>query len=68
MIGTFDIDRRRVELAIAERQLSAIQLAKAAGLSRDSIRKALKRGRARRLTIGKIAAALGVKPAEIVLP
>ena len=60
------IDSNRVVCTLAEKQMNRATLANAAGLTRSQLSIILKRGTATEITIGKIAAGLGIPPAMII--
>ncbi len=57
----------KVSRTLADKQMSRSALASAAGLTRSQISVILKRGTATELTVGKIAAGLGVPVEEIMI-
>lgn len=59
------INSQRVACILAERQMNRAALAAASGLTRSQLTVVLKRGRARELTVGRIADGLGVSVTEI---
>ena len=61
------IDSRRIVCTLAEKQMNRADLANAAGLTRSQLSIILKRGTATEMTIGKIAAGLGIPPAMIIV-
>ena len=61
------IDKIKLQLLLAEKELSAKDLAEMAEISPQTISKIIKKGRSKPKTIGKIAKALGVEPAELVV-
>ncbi len=61
------IDKIKLQLLLAEKELSAKDLAEMAEISPQTISKIIKNGRSKPKTIGKIAKALGVEPAELVV-
>ena len=61
------IDSQRVAWTLAEKQMNRAALATAAGLTRSQLSIILKRGTATEVTIGKIAAGLGISPAMIMI-
>lgn len=60
------INSQRVACTLAEKQMNRAELANASGLTRSQLSVILKRGTATELTVGKIAAGLGVPVAEII--
>lgn len=61
------IDGRKIEILMAERLYSCRDLCKMARMSQDTLVKIIKYKKASNtITVGKIAWALGVKPAEIL--
>lgn len=60
------MDVKKLKVLIAKRQLSIEKLAAEAGVSPDVIYKAMKGRRPTLATIGKLAAALGVEPEDLL--
>ena len=60
------LSKEKLELFQARRGISAAELAQAAGLSAQGISALKLRGSCKPETIGKLAAALGVDPAELL--
>lgn len=60
------ISRKKIEVLQAQRGYNHGQLAKASGISRQSLSTIMGRGTCRPDNAGKIAHALGVDPADIV--
>ena len=61
------VDIHRIELCMAEQGLSQRDLATISGVSRQNICNLLGRGRCLPATAGKLARALGVPVAEIII-
>ena len=61
------IESQKISCTLAAKQMNRATLANAAGLSRSQLSIILKRGTATEMTIGKIAAGLGVSPEMIML-
>lgn len=59
------LDRRKTQLAQASAQMTTGNLCKAAGITAQAYRRAMSTG-SRPMTIGRIAAALGVPVEDIV--
>jgi lambda repressor-like predicted transcriptional regulator len=57
------VDRQKVELCMARRGLCVRDL----GVSADTLRRAMRGGNTTPKVVGKIAAALGVDPVEIIV-
>lgn len=60
------INTTRIELTLAEKGWTRAELATRCGISRQNVSTILRRGTAEPKTIGKLAAGLGVDPAEIL--
>lgn len=60
------LDEKRVQVIMAEQQLTNVQLASACGVSRQNISTILRRGTCALPTVGKLAKGLGVPVAEII--
>ena len=60
------INSTRIEILLAEMRMTKTALAVKSGISRQNISTICKRGTCEPITVGKIAKALGVDPAEIV--
>ena len=60
------VDRKKLELAMARSCMSAKNLAKSANMPRPTVKNAIAGRNIRPVTLGRIAAALGVDPAEII--
>lgn len=59
------IDTKKVEILLAEQGKTKRELAKASGISRQSVSTIIGRGTCEPKNAGRIAAALGVRVAEI---
>lgn len=60
------VDRKKLELAMARACMASAELPPAAGLPRPTVQNAIVGKSVRPATIGRIARALGVDPAEII--
>ena len=60
------IDSRKLELAMARACIDKVRLAEKAGVAYPSVMRSTIRKGTRPETVGKIAKALGVDPAEII--
>jgi DNA-binding Xre family transcriptional regulator len=61
------LDKRKVELALADKRINTVKLARLSGMSYQTVNRLINRdGEARPETAGMIARALDVKTAEIV--
>lgn len=60
------IDRRKIEIIMAQKRMSRGELTEKAGMRDSTFSAALSRGHARPATVGKISAALGVPVADII--
>lgn len=60
------INAHRIKMTIAERKMTQAELAKKAGVSRQSISTILARGTCALSTAGKIAEGLGIPVSELV--
>lgn len=60
------IDRKKMELAMARACMSSAELPSAAGLPRPTVQNAIVGKSVRPATLGRIAKALGVDPAELL--
>lgn len=60
------LDKRKVDLLMAKRCMTQQQLCDAAGVSVTAVAGISKTRTSKTLTIGKIAAALGVEPEDII--
>ena len=61
-----NISRREVNLVCARKEMSLNELSERSGVTTQNIRALLKRGSCRPRTLGRIARALGVDPAELI--
>ena len=61
------IDSSRVTCILAEKQMNRATLARDAGLAKSQLSIILKRGTATEVTVGKIAAGLGISPDQIII-
>ena len=61
-----NINARRIQRHMCANLMTQLQLAEAAGVSRATINCTLLKGSCSIQTVGKIAKALGVDPAEII--
>lgn len=60
------VNRRKLELAMARACMTSSELPAAAGLPRPTVQNAVTGRGVRPATVGKIAKALGVDPAELI--
>lgn len=60
------VNRKKLELAMARACMTSAELPAAAGMPRPTVQNAITGRRVRPATVGKIAKALGVDPAEII--
>lgn len=60
------INKIRIELTLAEKGWTRVELAERCGISRQSISTIVRRGTCEPKTAGKLAAGLGVPVAEII--
>ena len=60
------INRQKLMLAMAGREMRAANVADEAGLSRHTLSDVMRTGKCRTDTLGKIARALGVEPKDLV--
>lgn len=60
------VDRQKLELAMARACMNSADLPTAAGLPRPTVQNAIVGKGVRPATLGKIARALGVDPAELI--
>ena len=60
------IDRIKIKLAIAQKEMNQTEFAEKCGISRQSICAILGRGTCSIANVGKIAKALGIEPQEII--
>lgn len=60
------VDRQKLDMAMARACMNNADLATAVGLSRSAVHGALQGKNIRPATLGRIAKALGVDPAEII--
>jgi DNA-binding Xre family transcriptional regulator len=61
------INSQKIVCTLAEKQMNRADLANAAGMTRSQLSTILKRGTATEISIGKIAAGLGISPALIMV-
>ena len=61
-----NVDRRKIEIFLAENGLSKSEFAKRCNISRQNVSTILKRGSCEPITAGKLARGLGVPVSEIV--
>lgn len=62
-----EIDKIKLQLLLAEKQLTSKELAEKAGVSQLTITKIMQDKKVKPITIGKIAAALSIDPAELII-
>jgi len=60
------IDTTAIELLLAERRWTRTELAERSGISRQNVSTILRRGTAEPKSVGRLAAALGVKGRDII--
>ena len=60
------VDRKKLEIAMARACMNSADLPKAAGMPRATVQNAIVGKGVRPATLGKIAKALGVDPADII--
>ena len=60
------VNRKKLELAMARACMTSAELPAAAGMPRPTVQNAVVGKSVRPATVGKIARALGVDPAEII--
>ena len=61
------INSQKIVCTLAEKQMNRADLTNAAGMTRSQLSTILKRGTATEISIGKIAAGLGISPALIMV-
>lgn len=61
-----NINPTKVEILLAERNMSKAALAKACGISRQNLSTLLRRGSCEPRTAGKLAAGLGIPVSELI--
>lgn len=61
------IDRDKVELAMARKKMTQEELAEAYGVTRSGMASVLRSLNVKPTTVGRLAAALGVDPEEIIV-
>lgn len=62
-----EIDKIKLQLLLAEKQLTSKELAEKAGVSQLTITKIMQDKKVKPITIGKIAAALDIDPVELII-
>lgn len=61
-----NISKKEINLVCARKEMSLNELSERSGVTTQNIRALLKRGSCRPKTLGRIARALGVDPAELI--
>ena len=61
-----NLDRRKIEMFLAENGLSKTEFAKRCNISRQNVSTILRRGSCEPITAGKLARGLGVPVSEII--
>ena len=65
-MNLINISQKEINLVCARKEMSLNELSKHSGVTAQNIRALLKRGSCRPKTLGRIARALGVDPAELI--